>query len=118
MAEVVAEAKKDGRNKKGGKQQDDKGSKVENKDDSFLIQQGENFSDLFYKKKNTAPKDNNKLICLSYHIRGFCYENCNRVHENISAGAKIAFGNFMVACRQGQAVQGEDFAVRADTHQG
>ena len=98
--------------------QDDKGKRIENKDNSFLLQDGENFSKLFYKNKDKAPKDNNKLICLSYHIRGFCYEKCERVHSNLSAGAKIAFGNFMVACRTGEAAEGEDFAARADANRG
>jgi hypothetical protein len=106
---------KNGKRLKGGKiKPDDKGKKVENKDDSYLLQKEENFSELFYKNKETAPKDGKKLICLSYHIRGFCYEKCDRVHAGLSAGAKIAFGNWTVECRQGKCAPGEDFAPRAE----
>ena len=45
---------KDGK-QKNGKDPKDKGKKIENKDNSFFIQQGENFSDLFYKNKEKAP---------------------------------------------------------------
>ena len=112
---------KNGKRIKGGKLKPEdkgKGNKVENKDKSFLLQDGENFSKLFYKNRENAPKDNNKIICLSYHIRGFCYDKCDRVHSSLSAGGKIAFGNFLVACRTGEAMDGEDFAARADANQG
>jgi len=36
-------------------------------------------------------------VCLSYHLRGSCYENCNRkdTHVSPTPANKTVFGNFV-----------------------
>lgn len=67
------------------------------------IQEGENFSRLFYSNQKKCPKTKEgKLICMKLFIRGICDKSCTRVHKLTTEDEK-AFDNFVGRCREGGA---------------
>ena len=113
---------RDGKLKNGERQklikheEEDNEKKVQNPNKQFLLDQGESFSEIFYKNKHLAPKENDVNVCLSYWIRGYCNEDCPRLHANISTAPETAFAEFMANCRgkKLQKKKGLDFGARAE----
>jgi hypothetical protein len=94
--------KKGGRPKPKGKLKDNDEQQVQNPNKQFLLEKGENFAETFYKAKNLASKENDTPVCLSYWIRGYCSENCPRIHAKISAATETALAEFIANCRAGK----------------
>ena len=96
----------------------DKGKRIENTNSTYAMAQGGNFSKLFYANRKTAPKSNGSIICLSYWVHYFCYQNCPRVHDKgFTAADKTALGRWIAECRaKAQTPEAEepDFVPRAE----
>jgi hypothetical protein len=74
----------------------------------WRLQDGENFSKLFYFNQKKCPKTKDgKIICMKLFIRGICDKSCPRV-QKLSADDEKAFDNFVGRCREGGA-QKPDF---------
>ena len=111
---IGGKGKQKGKIPRRGKE--DEEQKVLNPNKAFLIEKGENFSELFYKNKHLAPKENGTNVCLSFWIRGYCNEKCPRLHSKISTATEAAFAEFVANCRGGSPKKkgAEDFGVRAE----
>ena len=60
----------------------------------------EQYGPLFHKNQDKCPKDDNKLICMRFLIKGSCVEGCNRIHK-LSPKAEKAFDKFVRDCQGG-----------------
>lgn len=67
----------------------------------WRLQDGENFSKLFYFNQKKCPKTaDGKQICMKLFIRGICDKSCSRVHK-LSKDDEKNFGHFVERCREG-----------------
>jgi len=67
----------------------------------WRLQDGENFSKLFYFNQKKCPKMvDGKQICMKLFIRGICDKSCTRVHK-LSKDDEKNFGHFVDRCREG-----------------
>jgi hypothetical protein len=61
----------------------------------WRLQDGENFSKLFYFNQKKCPKTKEgKLLCMKLFIRGICDKSCTRVHK-LTAEDEKAFDEFV-----------------------
>ncbi len=100
-----------GKNGKGRKSDDKDGNKnkksrITDDHSTWHIQEGDDFSSLFYANKNQCPMtEDGTLICMKFFIRGFCDKSCNRTHE-ISQDKEKEFESFLNNCRRKDFQQG------------
>jgi len=67
----------------------------------WRLQDGENFSKLFYLNQKKCPKTaDGKQICMKFFIRGICDKPCTRVHK-LSKDDEKNFGHFVDRCHEG-----------------
>jgi hypothetical protein len=67
----------------------------------WRLQDGENFSKLFYFNQKKCPKSaDGKQICMKLFIRGICDKSCPRVHK-LSKDDEKNFGHFVDRCHEG-----------------
>jgi len=102
---------KNGRQNGGGNGNNQDGNQkhqdmLYNSDKSNLqwrLQEGENFSKVFYVKQKECPK----TACMKFLVRGLCDKSCNRAHS-ISKEDSKKFDKFVADCREAAAVK-KDF---------
>jgi len=86
-----------------GKKQQDQQEVIYNLDKSNIhwrLQEGENFSKVFYNNQKECPKTSSgKTICMKYFIWGLCDSSCNRAHSLSKEDSKN-FDGFILACRE------------------
>jgi hypothetical protein len=64
----------------------------------WRLQEGENFSKVFYNKQKECPKTSDRiLICMKFFVRGLCDKACTRAHSLSKDDAK-KFEKFIVDC--------------------
>jgi hypothetical protein len=64
----------------------------------WRLQEGENFSKVFYKKQKECPKTGDgKLICMKFFVRGLCDKSCSRAHSLSKEDSK-KFEKFLADC--------------------
>jgi hypothetical protein len=69
----------------------------------WRLQEGENFSKVFYKKQKECPKTGDgKLICMKFFVRGLCDKSCSRAHSLSKEDSK-KFEKFLADCRKAAA---------------
>jgi len=93
-----------GRNGNGGNHNKNKDQEVIYNQDKanphWRLQEGENFSKIFYHKQKECPKTSEgKLICMKFFLRGLCDKSCNRAH-NLSKDDTKKFEKFVADCRE------------------
>jgi hypothetical protein len=66
----------------------------------WKLQEGENFSKVFYHKQKECPKTvDGKLICMKYFMRGMCGKTCNCAHS-LSQDDSKKFDKLLADCRE------------------
>jgi len=69
----------------------------------WRLQEGENFSKVFYDKQKECPKTvDGKLICMKFFVRGLCDKACSRAHSLSKEDSK-KFEKFVADCRKAAA---------------
>ena len=64
------------------------------------LRTGEDFGRLFIRGTTPQPKQNNKPICLNFHIRGSCRRTCRRSHDTLLPDSRRAFIEYCKKCRE------------------
>ena len=73
---------------------------IKNQNAAWKLKPDEKFGPVVHKNQDTCPKDNNKLICMWFLIKGFCTKGCNHLHKLSLEGEKM-FDKFMRDCQGG-----------------
>jgi len=69
----------------------------------WRLQEGENFSKVFYDKQKECPKTvDGKLICMKFFVRGLCDKGCSRAHSLSKEDSK-KFEKFVADCHEAAA---------------
>ncbi|MGH7974065.1 MAG: hypothetical protein ACREBR_00965, partial [bacterium] len=84
------------------------GKRLQNNDrvSKWALQSGESYK-IFNDQASRCPKIGDKFICMRYHLKGFCFEPCERSHIMLTGQNEKLFDKFIQSCR---ASKGGDFA--------
>ena len=71
-----------------------------NQNAAWKLKLDEKYGPVFHKNQDKCPKDENKLICMWFLIKGSCTKGCNHLHKLSLKGEKM-FDKFMRDCQEG-----------------